>query len=56
MQTLNKIGVTLEMIKSEHWIFAPPFAVTATMLAASSWRRLYIVLWIRSEIFRGCSS
>jgi hypothetical protein len=56
MQTLHKIGVTLQMIKSEHWISARSFAVTATMLAASSWPRLYQVFWIRGKIFRGCSS
>ena len=31
---LSKIGTTLEMIKWEHSIFALPFALTATLLAA----------------------
>jgi 4-hydroxybenzoate polyprenyltransferase len=56
MQALHKIGVTLEMIKWEHSIFALPFALTAVMLAALSWPRPYQVFWIRGEIFRGCSS
>ena len=53
---LRSTRVTLEMIKWEHSIFALPFALTAVMLAALSWPRLYQVFWIRGEIFRGCSS
>ena len=37
MQALQKIGVTLEMIKWDHSIFALPFALTVAMLAASGW-------------------
>ncbi|RZU43674.1 UbiA-like polyprenyltransferase [Edaphobacter modestus] len=46
MQTLHKIGVTLEMIKWEHSIFALPFALTAAMLAASGRPRISQVFWI----------
>jgi 4-hydroxybenzoate polyprenyltransferase len=43
---LKRIGITLEMIKWEHSIFALPFALTAMLLAAKglpSWRT---VIWI----------
>jgi hypothetical protein len=56
MRALHKIGVNPERIKWEHSIFALPFALTAAMSAASGWARLYQVLRIRDEIFRGCSS
>jgi 4-hydroxybenzoate polyprenyltransferase len=46
MQVWHKIGVTLEMIKWEHSIFALPFALTAAMLAASGWPRVDQFFWI----------
>jgi 4-hydroxybenzoate polyprenyltransferase len=46
MQVGHKIGVTLEMIKWEHSIFALPFALTAAMLATSGWPRAYQLFWI----------
>ena len=42
----HKIGVTLEMIKWEHSIFALPFALTGAVLAASGWPRLVPLAWI----------
>ena len=36
MPLLRNIGVTLEMIKWEHSVFALPFALTAAMLAAQA--------------------
>jgi 4-hydroxybenzoate polyprenyltransferase len=46
MRVWHKIGVTLEMIKWEHSIFALPFALTAAMLAASGWPRINQLFWI----------
>jgi 4-hydroxybenzoate polyprenyltransferase len=46
MRVWHKIGVTLEMIKWEHSIFALPFALTAAMLAASGWPRVNQLFWI----------
>jgi len=46
MRVWHKIGVTLEMIKWEHSVFALPFALTAAMLAASGWPRVYLLFWI----------
>jgi len=46
MRVWHKIGATLEMIKWEHSIFALPFALTAAMLAASGWPRVYQIFWI----------
>jgi 4-hydroxybenzoate polyprenyltransferase len=37
---------TLEMIKWEHSIFALPFALTATILAADGWPAWRTILWI----------
>ena len=37
---------TLEMIKWEHSIFALPFALTATILAAGGWPAWRTILWI----------
>ncbi len=39
-------AVTLEMIKWEHSIFALPFALTATVLAAGTWPPLRVLVWI----------
>ena len=41
MRVWHTIGVTLEMIKWEHSVFAIPFALTAAMLAASGWPRVH---------------
>jgi 4-hydroxybenzoate polyprenyltransferase len=43
---LRNTRVTLEMIKWEHSIFALPFALTGTVLAAGGWPRLAILGWI----------
>jgi 4-hydroxybenzoate polyprenyltransferase len=42
----NKTRTTLEMIKWEHSIFALPFALTATLLAANGLPALRTLLWI----------
>jgi len=42
----QKIGISLEMIKWEHSIFALPFALTGAVLAASGWPHLYQIVWI----------
>jgi len=46
MRVWHKIGLTLELIKWEHSIFALPFALTAAMLAASCWPHVYQLFWI----------
>lgn len=43
---LRKTGATLEMIKWEHSIFALPFALTASVLAAHGWPRVRVLWWI----------
>ena len=43
---LAKTRTTLEMIKWEHSIFALPFALTATLLAARGLPALRTVAWI----------
>jgi 4-hydroxybenzoate polyprenyltransferase len=42
----RQLGVTLEMIKIEHTLFALPFALTSMMLAAGGWPAARIVFWI----------
>jgi 4-hydroxybenzoate polyprenyltransferase len=42
----QKFGVTLEMIKWEHSVFALPFALTGAMLAASGWPGAPQFFWI----------
>src|SRR5438045_7323697 len=42
----GKTRTTLEMIKWEHSIFALPFALTATFLAAHGFPALRTILWI----------
>ena len=42
----SKTGTTLEMIKWEHSIFALPFALTATLLAAHGLPALRTLVWI----------
>jgi 4-hydroxybenzoate polyprenyltransferase len=46
MAFFRSIGMTLEMIKWEHSIFALPFALTGAMLAAGGLPHLAQVLWI----------
>ncbi len=46
MAFLRSVGVTLEMIKWEHSIFALPFALTGAMLAAGGLPRPAQLLWI----------
>jgi 4-hydroxybenzoate polyprenyltransferase len=46
MPLLRSIGVTLEMIKWEHSVFALPFALTGAMLAAHGWPSPARLLWI----------
>jgi 4-hydroxybenzoate polyprenyltransferase len=46
MPFLRSVGVTLEMIRWEHSIFALPFALTGAMLAAEGWPSLPKVVWI----------
>lgn len=43
---VRQLGVTLEMIKIEHTLFALPFALTAMVLAAGGWPPARIVFWI----------
>ncbi len=44
--TLRSTGITLEMIKWEHSIFALPFALTGAVLAAGGWPSLRVLGWI----------
>ena len=46
MAFFRSVGVTLEMIKWEHSIFALPFALTGAMLAAHGFPRPMQILWI----------
>jgi 4-hydroxybenzoate polyprenyltransferase len=46
MAVLRNLGVTLEMIKWEHSIFALPFALCGAMLAASGFPSWHQLLWI----------
>jgi 4-hydroxybenzoate polyprenyltransferase len=43
---LLNLGVTLEMIKFEHSVFALPFALTGAVLAARGWPSARQCLWI----------
>jgi 4-hydroxybenzoate polyprenyltransferase len=43
---LQNLGVTLEMIKWEHSVFALPFALTAAVLAANGWPHAWQLFWI----------
>jgi 4-hydroxybenzoate polyprenyltransferase len=43
---LRSARLTLETIKWEHSIFALPFALTGTVLAANGWPRWSVLLWI----------
>jgi 4-hydroxybenzoate polyprenyltransferase len=42
----HNLGVTLEMIKFEHSVFALPFALTGAVLAARGWPSARQCLWI----------
>ena len=42
----HNLGVTLEMIKFEHSVFALPFALTGAVLAARGWPPARTCLWI----------
>src|SRR5271167_1987925 len=46
MSFFRSIGVTLEMIKWEHSVFALPFALTGAMLAARGWPPFSKLFWI----------
>src|ERR1700728_1167714 len=46
MPLLRNIGVTLEMIKWEHSVFALPFALTGAMLASHGWPPAVKLAWI----------
>ncbi len=46
MPLFRSIGVTLEMIKWEHSVFALPFALTGAMLAAQGWPPATKLGWI----------
>lgn len=46
MALLRSIGVTLEMIKWEHSVFALPFALLGAMLAAGGWPPGRTLAWI----------
>jgi 4-hydroxybenzoate polyprenyltransferase len=43
---LRSIGITLEMIKWEHTVFALPFALTGALLAAGGWPAGRTLAWI----------
>src|SRR5258708_35566416 len=44
--SVHNLGVTLEMIKFEHSVFALPFALTGAVLAAHGWPTLRQTFWI----------
>ncbi len=46
MALIRNVGITLEMIKWEHSVFALPFALCGAMLAASGLPSLHELLWI----------
>ena len=46
MKIWRNIGVTLEMIKWEHSVFALPFALTGAILSVSGWPHVRQLLWI----------
>jgi 4-hydroxybenzoate polyprenyltransferase len=46
MSLFRNIGITLEMIKWEHSIFALPFALIGAMLAARGWPTVWQLTWI----------
>ena len=46
MKLWRNIGVTLQMIKWEHSIFALPFALTSAVLSTSDWPQVGKIFWI----------
>jgi len=46
MSTLHNLGLSLEMIKWEHSVFALPFALCGAMLAAGGWPSVWQLVWI----------
>ena len=42
----GRLGIVLEMIKFEHTLFALPFALTGTLLAARGWPAGRTLFWI----------
>ena len=46
MKVWHNVGVTMEMIKWEHSVFALPFAMTAAVLSAAGWPHAWQLLWI----------
>ena len=46
MALIRNVGITLEMIKWEHSVFALPFALCGAMLAASGLPSVHQLLWI----------
>jgi 4-hydroxybenzoate polyprenyltransferase len=46
LSIFRNIGITLEMIKWEHSIFALPFALIGAMLAARGWPTAWQLTWI----------
>jgi len=46
MTLWRDVGLTLEMIKWEHSVFALPFALTAAVLSASGWPHAWQLFWI----------
>ncbi len=46
MSLFRNLGVTLEMIKWEHSVFALPFALCGAMLAARGLPTVHKLLWI----------
>ena len=46
MALLRSVGITLEMIKWEHSVFALPFALAGAMLAAGGWPSGRTLAWI----------
>ncbi len=46
MGIVRNVGVTLEMIKWEHSVFALPFALCGAMLAARGWPGAHQLIWI----------
>src|SRR5271155_4707750 len=46
MPLLRSLGITLEMIKWQHSVFALPFALMGAMLAARGWPTAWQLAWV----------
>ena len=46
MPFFKRLGITLEMIKFEHTVFALPFALLSAILAAGGWPEAPKLFWI----------